>query len=66
VLLVEGAAGTAPVVSGLPPMLGGSVVPGAGMAPAADGASSNARFSSSSAAHGSVAGVVVIAGLCNL
>jgi hypothetical protein len=56
------AADAAPVVSGLPPVLGGSVVPRAGAAPAADGASSDARFSSSLAERGGVAGVAVNAG----
>jgi hypothetical protein len=58
----EGAAGTARVVSGLPPMLGGSVVPGADAAPAVDGASSDARFSSFPAARGGLAGVAMDTG----
>jgi hypothetical protein len=39
VLAIVGAAGAAPVVSGVPPALGGSVVLGAVVAPGADGAS---------------------------
>jgi hypothetical protein len=62
VLAVEGAAGAAPVVSGVPPALGGSVVPAAVAAPAVDGASTDARSSSSPAAHGGIAGVAVDAG----
>jgi hypothetical protein len=62
VLAIEGAADAAPVVSGVPPALGGSVVSGAVVAPAVDGAYADARFSSSPAACGSVAGVVVDAG----
>jgi hypothetical protein len=57
VLAVVGAAGAAPVVSGVPPALGGSVVPRAMAAPVAD-----ARSSSSPAACGGVAGMVVDAG----
>jgi hypothetical protein len=62
VLAVERAAGAAPVVSGVPPALGGSVVLGAVAAPGADGASVDAQSSSSPAARGSVAGVAVDAG----
>jgi hypothetical protein len=62
VLAVMGTAGAAPVVSGVPPALGGSVVPGAVVAPGADGAFADARSSSSPAAHGGVAGVAVAAG----
>jgi hypothetical protein len=62
VLAVMGAAGAAPVISGVPPALGGSVVPGAMAAPAVDGASVDARSSSSPVAHGSIAGVAVDAG----
>jgi hypothetical protein len=62
VLATEGAAGAAPVVSGVPPELGGSVVLGAAAAPGADCASADARSSSSPAARGGVAGVVVVAG----
>jgi hypothetical protein len=40
-------------------MLGGSVVLGAGAAPAVDGASADARSSSSPAARGGIAGVAV-------
>jgi hypothetical protein len=61
-LALVGAAGAAPMVSGLPPTLGGSVVKGAGAAPAVGGASADARFSSSPAARDGVAGVVVNAG----
>jgi hypothetical protein len=61
-LAVVGAAGTAPVVSGVPPALGGSVVLGAMAAPGADGASVDAQSSSSPTARGSVAGVAVDAG----
>jgi hypothetical protein len=59
VLAVVGAAGAAPVVSGVPPALGGSVVLGAMAAPGADGASVDARSSSSPAARGGVTGVAV-------
>jgi hypothetical protein len=62
VLAVVGAADVAPVVSGVPPALGGSVMPGAVAAPAMGGASADARSSSSPAVHGSVAGVAVDAG----
>jgi hypothetical protein len=62
VLAVVGAAGVVPVVSGVPSALGGSVVSGAGVAPAADDAFADARSSSSPAARGSVAGVAVDAG----
>jgi hypothetical protein len=62
VLAVVGAAGAAPMVSGVPPALGGSVVLGAVAAPEADGASVDARSSSSPAARGGVAGVAVDAG----
>jgi hypothetical protein len=62
VLAVMGAAGAAPMVSGVPPALGGSVMPGAVAAPAVDGASADARSSSSPAACGGVAGVAVDAG----
>jgi hypothetical protein len=58
-LAVVGAVGAVPVVSGVPPALGGSVVLGAVAAPGADGASVDARSSSSLAACGSVAGVAV-------
>jgi hypothetical protein len=61
-LAVVGAAGAAPVASGVPPALGGSVVLGAVVAPRADGASVDARSSSSPVAHGGVAGVAVDAG----
>jgi hypothetical protein len=59
VLAIVGAAGDVPVVSGMPPALGGSVVSGAGVAPAVDGASADVRSSSSPAARGGVAGVAV-------
>jgi hypothetical protein len=62
VLAVVGAAGAAPVVSGVPPALGGSDVLGAVAAPAVDGASADAQSSSSPAARGGVAGVAVDAG----
>jgi hypothetical protein len=62
VLAVEGATGAAPVVSGVPPALGGSVVLGAVAAPAVDGASADVRSSSSPTARGSVAGVAADAG----
>jgi hypothetical protein len=42
-LAVVGAAGATPVVSGVPPTLGGSVVLGAMATPEADGASGDAR-----------------------
>jgi hypothetical protein len=62
VLAVMGAVGAAPVISGMPPALGGSVVPGAVVAPVAYGASADARSSSSPAARCGVAGVAVDAG----
>jgi hypothetical protein len=62
VLAVMGAAGTAPMISGVPPALGGSVVPGAAAAPAADGASADAWSSSSPVARGGIASVAVDAG----
>jgi hypothetical protein len=61
-LAVVGAAGAAPVVSGVPPALEGSVVPGAGVAPMLDGASVDARSSSSPVTRGGIAGMVVDAG----
>jgi hypothetical protein len=61
-LAVKGAAGAPPVVSGVPPVLGGSVVPGAVASPVVDGTSADAWSSSSPAARGSVAGVAVDAG----
>jgi hypothetical protein len=62
VLVIMEAAGAAPVDSGVPPTLGGSVVPGAVAAPAVDGASADARSSSSPAARGGVAGMAVDVG----
>jgi hypothetical protein len=62
VLAIAGAVGDAPVVSGVPPALGGSVMSGAGVAPVVDGASADARSSSSPVAHGGIAGVAVDAG----
>jgi hypothetical protein len=62
VLAVVGAAGAAPVVSGVPPALGGSVVLGAVAAHGADGASVDVWSSSSPVARGGVAGVAVDAG----
>jgi hypothetical protein len=62
VLAVMGAAGADPVIFGVPPALGGSVVLGAVATPGADGASADARSSSSPAARGSVAGLAVDAG----
>jgi hypothetical protein len=62
VLAIEGAAGAAPIVSGVPPALGGSVVLGAAAAPGADCASVDARSSSSPAAQGGVVRVAVAAG----
>jgi hypothetical protein len=61
VLAIEGAAAAAPVVSGVPPALGGSVVLGAAAAPRADCASVDTRSSSSPAARGGVVGVAVAA-----
>jgi hypothetical protein len=61
-LAVVGVAGAAPVVSYVPPALGGSVVSGAGIAPAVDGASADARSSSSPATRGGVVGMAVDAG----
>jgi hypothetical protein len=63
VLATEEAAGAAPVVSGVPPALGGSVALGAVVAPRAGYASVDARSSSSLAVHGVVSGVAVVAGL---
>jgi hypothetical protein len=62
VLAVVGAAGAAPMISGVPPALGGSVMLGAMAAPGADDASMDARSSSSPAARGGVAGVATNAG----
>jgi hypothetical protein len=62
VLAVMGAAGTAPVISGVPPALGGLVVLGAVAAPRVDGASVDVWSSSSPAARGGIAGMVVAAG----
>jgi hypothetical protein len=62
VLATEGAAAAAPVVSGVPPVLGGSVVLGAAAAPGADCASVDARSCSSLAARVGVVGVAVAAG----
>jgi hypothetical protein len=59
VLAVMGAAGAAPVVSSVPLAQGGSVMPGDVTAPAVDGASADARSSSSLAAHGGIAGMAV-------
>jgi hypothetical protein len=61
-LAVMGVAGAAPVVSGVPPALGGLVVSGAGVAPAVDGASADARSSSSPVMRGGVVGMAVDAG----
>jgi hypothetical protein len=63
VLATEGAAGAAPVVSGVPPALGGSVALGVVVAPGAGCASVDARSSSSPAARDGVAGVAAVAGL---
>jgi hypothetical protein len=62
VLAVVGVAGAAPVVSGVPPALGGLVVSGAIVAPAVDGAYADARSTSSPAACGGVTGVAADAG----
>jgi hypothetical protein len=71
VLAIVGAAGAAPMVSGVPPALGGSVVLGAIAAPGADCTSLDARSSSSPVdarsssspvACGGVIGVAVAAG----
>jgi hypothetical protein len=59
VLAIMGAAGAAPVVSGVPPALGGSVMLGAVVAPAVDGASADTRSFSSPAARDGIAGVAV-------
>jgi hypothetical protein len=61
-LPTAGAAAAAPVVSGVPPALGGSVVLGAEAAPGVDCASVDARSSSSAATHGGIVGVAVVAG----
>jgi hypothetical protein len=62
VLAVMGAAGAVPVISGVPPALGGSVVLGAVAAPRADGASADVRSSSSLTTRSGVAGMAVAAG----
>jgi hypothetical protein len=62
VLATEGAAGAAPIISGVPPALGGSVVLGATAAPRADGASVDARSSSSPVARGGIVGVAMATG----
>jgi hypothetical protein len=62
VLATEGAVGAAPIISGVPTALRGSVMPGATVAPGADCASADARSSSSPAARGGIVGVVVAAG----
>jgi hypothetical protein len=54
VLAVVGAAGAAPVVSSVPPALGGSIVSGAVAAPTVDGAYADARSSSFPVACGGV------------
>jgi hypothetical protein len=61
-LAIEGTAGAAPVVSDVPPALGGSIVPGAVAAPAVDSASADVRSSSSPAACGGVSSVAVDSG----
>jgi hypothetical protein len=63
VLVTEGAAAAAPVVSGVHPVLGGSVVLGAAVAPGADCVSVDVRSSSSLAVRGGVVGVARAAGL---
>jgi hypothetical protein len=62
VLATVGAAGAAPVVSGVPPALGGSDELGAVAAPGAECASMDGRSSSSPVARGGVTGVAVAAG----
>jgi hypothetical protein len=62
VLATAGAAGAAPIISGMPPALGGSVVLGAAVAPGANCASEDARSSSSLTARCGVVGVAVAAG----
>jgi hypothetical protein len=62
VLAIVGTAGAAPVISGVPPALGASIVLGAMVAPRADGASVDAWSSSSPAARGGIAGVAVAVG----
>jgi hypothetical protein len=61
-LAAAGAAPAAPVVSGVPPVLGGSVMLGAAAAPGTDCVSADARSPSSPTARGGVAGVDVVAG----
>jgi hypothetical protein len=61
VLATEGVAGAAPIISSVPPALGGSAVLGAVAAPGADYASANARSSSSPVVRGGVIGVAVAA-----
>jgi hypothetical protein len=62
VLATVGAAAAAPVVSGVPPALGGSVVLRAAVAPGVDCASVDVRSSSSPAARDGVIGVAMAAG----
>jgi hypothetical protein len=62
VLATEGAARAAPIISGVPPALEGSVVLGAAAAPGADCASVDAQSSSSPVVRGGVVGVAVAAG----
>jgi hypothetical protein len=62
VLAIVGAADAALVVSGVPPALGGSVVPGAVAALTVDGASADARSASFPTARGGIASVAVDAG----
>jgi hypothetical protein len=61
VLAVVGATPAAPVISGVPPALGGLAALGVVAAPGADGASVDARSSSSPAVRGGIAGVTVVA-----
>jgi hypothetical protein len=63
VLAVMGAAGATPVVSGVPPVLGGSVMSGAVVAPVVDGVSTDAWSSSSPTVRGGITGVAVDVGL---
>jgi hypothetical protein len=63
VLATEGAAGAAPIISGVPPVLGGSVALGAVVALGVGCAAVDAGSSSSPAACSSVTGVAVVAGL---
>jgi hypothetical protein len=62
VLATEGAAGAAPIISGVPPALGGSVMLGALAAPGADCASMDTRSSSSPVVCGGITDAAMAVG----